>query len=284
MDDELTKVDFSLNEALSERERVERELIEFNQRVDITQLEISEIENNPVFITFKKAGNLKEQKQSINIIAEAQLERIKSIMLDKEAALRERNKLVSEAQRLQKDLKIVYMEAQRDFLPIFQNLSEKFTGLPVTIHMDSVQRDKKPEFTFTLEIGDSTRQYEHQLSESQRFFIDIALRMALVLYLSGSGQQTMMLIDTPEGSLDIAYEINAGEMLADFVQQSQQLILTGNINSSGLVKALAKKCGRTKFELHRMIDWANLSDVQLSHLKLFGDALDEIERQLEGVR
>lgn len=283
MDQELVKAEIDLNEALSERDRIEQELKNISQNIDVLQLQISEIESDPVYVDWQKANRTEEKRISINNIVTAQLERINSIARDKDIALRERNKLVKEAQQLQDKLRQVYNETQSNFLPIFQAFAQKFTGLPVTIHVDAIQREKKPEITFSLEIGESTRQFEHQLSESQKFFIDIALRMALILYLSGEDKEhpTVMLIDTPEGSLDIAYETNAGEMFAEFVKQSQQLILTANINSSGLVRALAKSCGKSLFEMHRMIDWANLSDVQLSHIPLFEGALDEIEKQME---
>lgn len=90
---------------------------------------------------------------------------------------------------------------------------------------------------------------EFELSESQRFFIDIALRMAIVTFVcSKTTASTSMLIDTPEGSLDIAYETNAGSMFYEYIAANQKMIITANLNSSGLIQTLA---GKTKFEIHK---------------------------------
>ena len=58
-----------------------------------------------------------------------------------------------------------------------------------------------------------------------------------------------MLIDTPEGSLDIAYETNAGSMFYEYIAANQKMIITANLNSSGLIQTLA---GKTKFEKFRI--------------------------------
>lgn len=81
----------------------------------------------------------------------------------------------------------------------------------------SVTDDGRKMFKFILQIDDTNRDNEFELSESQRFFIDIALRMAIVTFVcSKTTASTSMLIDTPEGSLDIAYETNAGSMFYEY--------------------------------------------------------------------
>ncbi len=86
-----------------------------------------------------------------------------------------------------------------------------------------------------LEVKSSARRHTYQLSESQRFFVDIALRMALINHMSSKSTKGVLLIDTPEGSLDIAYENRAVDMFADFVELGYGIIMTANINSSRLL-------------------------------------------------
>ena len=83
-----------------------------------------------------------------------------------------------------------------------------------------------PGIAFVLEMRNATRRKDYQLSESQKFFLDIALRMALAEHMSREGSPAPLFVDTPEGSLDIAYEARAGEMFAEFVKDGHSIIMT----------------------------------------------------------
>ena len=124
------------------------------------------------------------------------------------------------------------------------------------------------------------RKDQYQLSESQRYFLDIALRMALIEY---SGQEGCMLIDTPEGSLDIAYESRAGRMFASFAASSHDIIMTANINSSQLLLQLAAKCGTARMNLVRMTDWSILTEVQLEESENINNAYNAIEEKMSSL-
>ena len=147
----------------------------------------------------------------------------------------------------------------------------------------SVIDDGRRMFKFVLQVDDTSRDNEFELSESQRFFIDIALRMAIISFVCNKTQATTsMLIDTPEGSLDIAYETNAGSMFYEYIEAQQKMIITANVNSSGLIKTLASKTKKEKFELISMLKWAKLSSVQNTHFDLFERSISTIESNLEG--
>ncbi len=128
--------------------------------------------------------------------------------------------------------------------------------------------------------GSPRRQQQH-LSESQRFFLDIALRMALTQHMSAATSRGGMVIDTPEGSLDIAYEKRAGDMLAMFAESGHQILMTANLNSSQLLLALARRSGSARMRLQRMTDWAELSEVQQEEEGLFIKAYQEIENEMK---
>ena len=119
-----------------------------------------------------------------------------------------------------------------------------------------------------------------QLSESQRFFVDIALRMALLKFTSSPDKRACLLIDTPEGALDIAYEKRAGDMFAQFVLDGFNLIFTANINTSQLLLALASLCGKSHMRLCRMTSWTELSEVQKKEEGLFNKAYKQINLAL----
>ena len=127
----------------------------------------------------------------------------------------------------------------------------------------------------------SARTESTQLSESQRFFLDIALRMALVIYLSKKNRPGTLLIDTPEGSLDIAYESRVGQMFAKFVKEyGQHMLMTANINASQLLLSLAGNCGHRYMTFRRMLDWTDLSIIQKEGEELFEKVFYNIESAL----
>ena len=179
------------------------------------------------------------------------------------------------------NLETVYQEVQTSFLPIFKKYAKKFTGLDLDMTLNSISDDGRRQFKLALQIDDTSRDNEFELSESQRFFIDIALRMTMVTFICSENNSCSMLIDTPEGSLDIAYETNAGTMFYEYVNDNQKMIITANLNSSGLIRTLAENTKTEKFELINMLKWAKLSLVQSHHLELFSTAITEIKNRLE---
>lgn len=174
---------------------------------------------------------------------------------------------------LQKKLVKGYSEAEEQFVPVFKQLAEHFIGLDLNIRLE--QRPSTG-VSMVLDVKSTTRRQAHQLSESQRFFIDIALRMALIEHMSDADGKGCLSVDTPEGALDIAYESRAGEMFAQFVEAGFQLVMTANINSSQLLLSLAKRCGTEKMKIIRMTQWAELSEVQKSEESLFEAAFRKI--------
>jgi len=181
-----------------------------------------------------------------------------------------------ELRPLQQALQRRYSEAEREFVPVFQKLASLFLGLDLGIKM----KHREPGVGLILTVSGSERRQLDQLSESQRFFLDIALRMALAQYFSADDSKAQLLIDTPEGSLDIAYESNAGEMLAEFARTGHSIIMSANINTSALLRSLAEKCTSRQMTLCRMTPWAELSEVQKQHERDFDGAYGRIERQL----
>ncbi|MBK7829707.1 MAG: hypothetical protein IPJ59_31635 [Nannocystis sp.] len=197
----------------------------------------------------------------------------------KREAYQKRDEKRRELRRLQDVLALRYKAAEVAFVPLFRDLAFQFLGLGFDIRMEATQNN--PSIALIVDIKGSARRSFHQLSESQRFFVDIALRMALAQYMSAAEDKATLFIDTPEGSLDIAYENRAGDMLAMFASRGFPMIMTANINTSRLLISLAKKLGRSKMVLERMTSWAELSKVQSEQEVLFREAYDAIERCLD---
>ncbi|MGD0142674.1 MAG: AAA family ATPase [Rhizomicrobium sp.] len=191
----------------------------------------------------------------------------------RDAAYAERDELRDQLKKLQRNLELRYAQAEETFVPRFRQLAELFLGIDLDV---SMRLAPPSSISLVLELRGSERHSEDQLSESQRFFVDIALRMALAQQISSQEGAAGLLIDTPEGSLDIAYEDRAGEMFAMFVQSGHDLLMTANINSSKLLTTLASKCGSKFMTLNQMTGWTELSDVQQNATQLFQEAFAQI--------
>jgi hypothetical protein len=185
-----------------------------------------------------------------------------------------------ELKPLQKKLATAYEDAELRFVPLFRHLAHQFIGLDLDIFLGKTKAEGKAEsYNLQLEVQGTRRQTTSELSESQRFFLDIALRMALLQHMSGQ-HGAGMLIDTPEGSLDISYEKRAGSMFAGFINDGYQIVMTANINASQLLVQLASVCGKDRMKLVRMTEWAPLSEVQAESEDLFDKAFQFIEKAL----
>jgi energy-coupling factor transporter ATP-binding protein EcfA2 len=189
-----------------------------------------------------------------------------------------RDALRAEYRALQARLERRYASTEEEFVPRFRQLAELFLGIDLSV---SLAETAPTELRLEIELDGDARSDPQELSESQRFFIDIALRMSLAQQMSLDTDRATLFIDTPEGSLDIAYEDRAGEMFARFVESGHDILMTANINTSLLLKTLARKCGAERMSLSQMTGWTELSDVQQQASQLFHDAYAEIYAALQ---
>lgn len=228
-------------------------------------------EDNP-HVSFKGTGN-----RNIDTLIDQY--KNQSNMADKEAKneYNKRDKLKPDYEKLLKKVESAYKEAETIFVPTFKKLAKSFIGLDLNIQLKRSDKTIK----LVLEIQDTARTEAFQLSESQRFFLDIAMRMALAIFLSGKNIGASMFIDTPEGSLDIAYESRVGNMFAEYTMEyGQNLFMTANINASQLLISLAEKCGKNQMKFRRMLDWTDLSEIQKEGEVLFKKVYSNIEAAL----
>lgn len=246
-------------------------LADARARMDAAAEEIAHYERENDLALLRGRGELDAVAERYRSAMAEQLKR-------KERQLKRRDEARTELRVLQRELVESYDVARESFVPDFQRLAERFLGLPLDVEFQA----RRNEVSLILSLHGERRRAEQDLSESQRFFIDIALRMAIIGQLSPDpAEMGSMLLDTPEGSLDIAYEARAGDMLATFVRDGFGLIMTANINTSQLLERLASHCGPGYMTLERMTDWTVLSEVQAAEETLFKNAYSEIETALE---
>jgi rubrerythrin len=95
--------------------------------------------------------------------------------------------------------------------------------------------------------GETPRSEPDQVSMSQREFLDLAFRMALMSVASGDRAATLI-VDTPDSSLDFLFAKRAGDQLARFAKEGgavgNRVIVTTNLSNLDLIPAFLK--GRPK--------------------------------------
>ena len=110
----------------------------------------------------------------------------------------------------------------------------------------SGQRVPFPGFDVMLTSGTfrntpTPRLESDDVSESQKEFIDLAFRIALIRTAS-EGRGAMLVLETPEASLDSLFIYRAGDLLRDFANEGggpgNVLIASSNLNDANMIPAL----------------------------------------------
>lgn len=118
---------------------------------------------------------------------------------------------------------------------------------------------------FVPDFEGKQRIYPHHCSESERFFLDIAFRMAAIVYVGLlSKSRSSFICETPENALDLAYTDNVAAMFNKFANDGYSLVLTANLQHGGVAKPLLAaypKRERPKRAVN-LIDKCPLSSVQ----------------------
>jgi energy-coupling factor transporter ATP-binding protein EcfA2 len=222
-----------------------------------------------------------ESDGSTSVVEDAQrgMQReIADLLTQKDEQLERRDRAQADLNVLRHELTERFAEMEDEFVPLLQDLAHEFLGVPLQVDLEQ----RGAQLGLQLAFDGSQRAAPDTLSESQRYFMDIALRMALAQKLAQPHETTTLYIDTPEGSLDIAYESRAGRMFGKFASAGNRVVMTANINTSQLLLELASSCGQERMELVRMTDWTELTDVQQEAEGLFDQAYGAIEQRLLG--
>jgi energy-coupling factor transporter ATP-binding protein EcfA2 len=272
LDDALSAAKEESDSAQARAERLRREAAKFAERATSAATALDKFEHaNAGSMTGILSASAEIDQQRRSLEGEQ-----RNATSRRDEFRRHRDKLRAELEPLQARLTGAYHDGELEFVPIFRSLATRFIGLDIDVSLYKTRNT----FGLALEMQGTRRQSTTELSESQRFFLEIALKMALVQYMSSDDSPAGLLIDTPEGSLDIAYEARAGDMFADFVQVGFNLLMTANINSSQLLKRLAERCRSEFMELVRMTEWTSLTEVQTAEEHLFNEAYAVIESKL----
>jgi predicted nucleic acid-binding Zn-ribbon protein len=132
---------------------------------------------------------------------------------------------------------------------------------------------------FVPSFAEKKRPTPETCSESERFFLDIGFRMAL-LELAGtlSNSTSTFICETPENALDLAYTDNVASMFARFARKGFSILLTANIQAGGVAKPLLNPYPKAERQRRafNLLHAGHPSDVQQSKLRTFDTEMANI--------
>lgn len=272
LDSQMIAIKSSGKELKDKYDRMTQELAACLSRMDemAKSLELFKQQYN---VLLQKKDSIRQSEQTLSEIKALELN-IELRKKEKAEAEQKRDECQSELRPLEDEVKRSFTAVAEQFIPSFRNYAKSFIGLDIDIEL----KDNNNMASLVIKVNGSDRHSRFQLSESQQYFLDIALRFSLLEYTKS--ENAFMLIDTPEGSLDIAYESRAGKMFADFVAKDYSVIMTANINTSQLLLKLAEMCGKDKMKVERMTEWTILTQVQQEEQEVIEQAYNQIESRL----
>jgi hypothetical protein len=162
----------------------------------------------------------------------------------------------------------------------YQHYATKFLGTECTL--SEILAGKPIKFIHYIpSFNGKVRPKSDSCSEAQRFFLDIAFRMAVIDYAcSASGQSTTFICETPETALDYSYINNVVSMFQAFTDRKHSLIVSSNIQHDSIAGELIKEARKNKKKpnIINLLEIGQLSDVQ----EKAKPELDKIVKQIMG--
>lgn len=237
-----------------------------------TELHNAKLRRDAAEADLKAAGLELQEASSLRRTTQQQLEELRRhlpadgslagtengiIEAEKKALLElelQRNQLVEEYRE-------AITEGQTKMASLTEDLRRSFTRYAEAFLMEEVNVDisRQSPFrpatgakavnipTFTVKMTSSTfkqpeaRSSADSVSESQKEFLDLAFRMAMIDLLAAKASITLV-VETPEASLDSYFMRRAADLMRSFTTHqesaSRRLIATSNLNGTKMIPAL----------------------------------------------
>lgn len=143
---------------------------------------------------------------------------------------------------------------------------------------------------FMVELGGANfpspvrRSGPEQVSESQREFIDLAFRMALMDTATVGGVGSLV-IDAPESSLDAVFSRRAAEVLARYgsPKKGNRLIVTSNLVEGTLIPSLLALATEEKDRARRIVDLFRVAAPTRATKQMEGEYAEKMRTILNAV-
>jgi len=220
------------------------------------QLQVNEVRyKQPVVAMLERnlpqmtADNLKALKKTLEdneADAAAQIETIRAKLADEYDDFRRKM-----------DLRMESLHAS------YTRFATAFLGLPC--ELDEIGQGGLLDLKlFVPRFADVVRPQADSCSEAQRFFLDIAFRMALIDAACGEHGTATFFCETPETALDMSYVRNVVSMFSAFAEKRHNILLTANVQTAGIAEKLLARIAKKDRPKHivNLLDYGQLTTVQ----------------------
>lgn len=208
------------------------------------------------------------------------------ILLNLDGQINELTHKITEVYKTRDEMKSQLENVQNEFVSRITLLNNKMstffnkyasTFLGVNCELTLKQQTIRfiPHVQFMPKIAGNERQSIYSVSESQRFFLDQAFRMAIIDFLQSEIKdfETFFITETPEGSLDLAYEEQVAKMFKVFAESNNNIIFTSNLNSSNFLNQVFKNEGDSNSRILNMLEKGEATKVQQGYYDRFSEIL-----------
>lgn len=277
---ELSTLQSQIHEKIMAQKSLERKYLDFSTQLDSAKREENRLEFELSSLWYKSSDIEQIERQDAVEMGEDPL-----IQLDK----LQKQELILESQilRLNNELEKDYAEyvsilgtRLESLRSSYQHYATKFLGSVCTLSENSVGKLIKYKH-YIPRFNGKVRPTSDSCSEAQRFFLDIAFRMAVIDFAcSSSGQSTTFVCETPETALDYSYIKNVVSMFQAFADRKHSLIVSSNIQHDSIAGELVKEAKKNnkKPNIINLLEIGQLSDVQIKAKP----TLEKIAKQIMG--
>lgn len=275
----------SFNNKTNEIENAKNQIDIYSKQITSLNESLNKVQQGIVNVNALIAElNSKSEVDTFSQIVKNKQEAIQDLTKKINLKYRERDEKDKELKLLFRSFKSMVSSLNNSLSSYFNKYASTFIGLESELTVSEQVINKIPHVVYLPRIDGILRKDIWSVSESQRFFLDQAFRMAIIDYLQNNvpGFKTFFITETPEGSLDIAYEAQVAEMFRKFAESKNKIIFTSNLNSSRFLIEVFNGMSwkERKSRILNLLKKGKLTDVQKNNRN--SERLKEILKQLLG--
>lgn len=274
---QLSTLQSQIHEKVSAQKILERKYLDIAAQLEPTKREVNRLEFELSKHWYKTSDIGQIERQENVKMGEDPNNQLKKLQYEERNCALQIQKRTSELERdyITYNSKLsMRLEILRSF---YERYATKFLGTKCTLSESKIEQ--QIELTYYIpEFNGKKRPTADTCSEAQRFFLDIAFRMALIDFANTTGGSgTTFICETPETALDYSYINNVVDMFQAFSDRKHSLLVSSNVQNDSIAGKLVRTA-KKKSNIINLLEIGQLSDVQ----KKAKPQLDKIAKQIMG--
>ena len=268
-DIDIEAIQEQLQEKLSARDNINKYMHQLNNRMQSLDEEIFKTRqeiNSIDYSEFVNADRPDDMFEAEDEDSELELLKLNS---DRQSLENDIQIKQEQADNMYKTFLNCFEDRNKKLSEIYEQLSSDFMGKKVTLEYER-STDRFVDIDYLIpKFDDEVRKNAEDCSEAQRFFLDIAFRMSLIILNQELiGESGTFICETPESALDISYVKNVVKMFCQFMIKNS-LILSNNLQRLGLAQELTSVWDGENTSIFDLLEHGKLSEVQKNSSELF---------------